>query len=561
MAGMMFRTGAQASLIALAVAAGTPLTATAGDRAVLVGAGIYPHLEDADLPGPPQDVSRMRAMLIEDMGFAPDEITTLVNEEATRDNVLAAIRRELIGETQAGDRVVFYFSGHGDRHNFGGRGEEDGLDEFLLLTDLGRKDALGVLVDDEINALFSPISDRNVMIVVDACHSGTISRSASAALERGRTPVLPPSIFEGLTGLDAVVRSSEGAENTLVPGQNHMSVWSAVAQDEVAIGVSTPSGEARGIFTTIFMAGLDDLAADFNRNGTVSNAELLRFVRRESARYCANSEFCQQHGGRLTPEFSGPIGQTAALGSARIVQPEPTPEPAPAPVVEPPKADPGPTAEPAQPEPEPTPTADPTPTPGPGLTPWTPPAPTGTALPFEETDPPAELNGPGVLTDLFVPQNAAGLRVSIRPGTNLRLEDEVMFEVDAGRGGQLILLDYNPEGELFQIFPSRLSTRGAGRLRPGTNVVIPEALSASGRPIRIRVTEPVGRGHLIAILIEDELRSITDLLPRDVNLDPIPDASGHLYRLAEELNRMQSTAAGPRESRWSSVVLPYTITQ
>ncbi|MEM1267047.1 MAG: hypothetical protein AAGI50_13630, partial [Pseudomonadota bacterium] len=93
MAGMMFRTGAQASLIALAVAAGTPLTATAGDRAVLVGAGIYPHLEDADLPGPPQDVSRMRAMLIEDMGFAPDEITTLVNEEATRDNVLAAIRR------------------------------------------------------------------------------------------------------------------------------------------------------------------------------------------------------------------------------------------------------------------------------------------------------------------------------------------------------------------------------------------------------------------------------------------------------------------------------------
>ena len=145
--------------------------AMAADRALVVGVGDYAHV--SGLPGIGLDVDMMREVA-ERLGFR--EIRTLLDQEATYGRFKRLFEQWLIDGTRSGDRVLFYFSGHGGCAADQDNDEADGKDEALVLHDTrlfrdGRME--NALLDDEFNTLLQRLSGRHVLVLIDACHSGT----------------------------------------------------------------------------------------------------------------------------------------------------------------------------------------------------------------------------------------------------------------------------------------------------------------------------------------------------------------------------------------------------
>lgn len=169
-------------------------TVQAANRALLVGVGAYQHVNP--LPGIDIDIDIMRqwAPLL---GFT--EIEVLQDQQATYANVHAALQR-LVGNLGDGDHALFYFSGHGAQFkDIDGDEKDDTKDEALILYDTtweGDK-ARNVLLDDEIGALIGSMKSGQLLMLVDACHSGTVDKSIS---NRGLVPLAASEYAPATTG-------------------------------------------------------------------------------------------------------------------------------------------------------------------------------------------------------------------------------------------------------------------------------------------------------------------------------------------------------------------------
>ena len=123
----------------------------AGRRALLIGIDAYQSV--SPLNGPVNDANDMAAFLVERAGFQQSDLRILLDAEATRDNILAAIEAWLIEGTQPGDDVLLYFSGHGFQQPDLDGDEADNLDETLVPVDVrvdeGRM-VRGMITDDDI---------------------------------------------------------------------------------------------------------------------------------------------------------------------------------------------------------------------------------------------------------------------------------------------------------------------------------------------------------------------------------------------------------------------------
>lgn len=168
-------------------------------RALLIGIDDYPHIRTLD--GCVNDARLMRSVLVETFGFPDSQITLLANEQATRAGILEAFDA-LIAATGANDIVVVHYAGHGSQMTDREGDEPSGFDSTLMPWDTARDPGENRdITDDEIHLKLVALGARTpfTTIVVDACHSGTITRDAFGAKSRGveadRRPVtaLPPS--------------------------------------------------------------------------------------------------------------------------------------------------------------------------------------------------------------------------------------------------------------------------------------------------------------------------------------------------------------------------------
>ncbi|CAD5968047.1 Metacaspase-7 [Planktothrix tepida] len=83
--------------------------------ALLVGINQYPsgNRIEEPLQGCLTDVELQRNLLMYKFGFQPDDILTLTNQAATRNQIESAFISHLIEQAQMGDVVLFHFSGYG----------------------------------------------------------------------------------------------------------------------------------------------------------------------------------------------------------------------------------------------------------------------------------------------------------------------------------------------------------------------------------------------------------------------------------------------------------------
>jgi hypothetical protein len=193
-------------------------------HALLIGINDYKGGGFGRLEGTHNDVSLVRDLLTQKrFGFAPENITVLLDAQATHSGILGAIGA--LAEKAGPDDIVYiHYSGHGSTatDENGDEEGERGVDSTLVTYGSrsrapvsgdsgseGRGGQEGLndydILDDELEiALFElTAKTQNVVFVADACHSGTVTRGGDAIATRGVPADARPNPASGVKPLDA----------------------------------------------------------------------------------------------------------------------------------------------------------------------------------------------------------------------------------------------------------------------------------------------------------------------------------------------------------------------
>lgn len=142
-------------------------------RALLIGINRY-QVAGADLRGCVNDVTDLRAALVECHGFSQQDITVLTDGAATKKAMQDGIET-LVRESKKGDVALLHYSGHGSNVPDDNGDESDGRDEILCPTDLDWDDPFR---DDWLRTTFDGLrAGVSFTAIMDCCHSGTNTRA------------------------------------------------------------------------------------------------------------------------------------------------------------------------------------------------------------------------------------------------------------------------------------------------------------------------------------------------------------------------------------------------
>jgi hypothetical protein len=190
-------------------------------------------------------------------GALPDgQVKVLIDEDATRLNILNAMRQTLL-RADENDVIVFYFSGHGLEGSFLPI-DYDGFNNKVLHS--------------EVRAIMEESQAKHKICFADACHSGSLL--AFKGQKQGLQNVLQNyySAFNESSGGLALFMSSKSEEFSL--------------EDQ---------GLRSGVFSHFLIKGLKG-EADADRNKIVTVKELADYVTKNVMRYTAGAQ---------TPMLSG----------------------------------------------------------------------------------------------------------------------------------------------------------------------------------------------------------------------------------------------------------------
>ena len=220
--------------------------------AIVVGVGRYtsmPSLKFTD-----DDAFRFYSFLRSPEGGAVPEtqIEILVDESATRENILKAMRNKFL-KADANDVVILYFSGHG-------------LEGCFLPVDYDGYN--NKLRHDEVKQVFTQSKAKHKLCIADACHSGSLQYGEGLAAKGPASVSLKRfyQAFEDTDGGVALLMSSQSEELSL---EDH--------------------GLRQGVFTYYVLQGLKG-KADNNGDKLVTITELYKFVNKGVREYTAGMQ-------------------------------------------------------------------------------------------------------------------------------------------------------------------------------------------------------------------------------------------------------------------------------
>lgn len=146
-------------------------------RALIIGINKYPKILGRNLHGAVLDAHGYRTLLEQRFGFASSKISMLLEEQATRDAILATIDGMVAWGT-AGCHVVIIYCGHGRQIIDLDSDEDDALDETLVPYDSGTGVNNRDIRDDELWHRIVALNERGVTVttIFDSCHSGSATR-------------------------------------------------------------------------------------------------------------------------------------------------------------------------------------------------------------------------------------------------------------------------------------------------------------------------------------------------------------------------------------------------
>lgn len=283
-----------AGLLGLGAASAGTAEADGVRRALLIGVNQYQGVPD--LRGALNDVELLRSLLVTRYGFREEHVRVVIDTEATRAGILAALEK-LAGQAGPEDLVYVHYSGHGSQVMDQNGDEADEADETLVPHD-GRTPGVPDVVDDEIAAILDRMTVGMAVIVLDSCHSGTATRGETGF----RTRWVPP---DERTDLYA---AGEATTRAVVPvlESRHVLLSAAAAHQRALDG--PVDGRSHGLFSFALGRSLASAAPGANPR------EILAGIETELGRIKAQLGLADMP----EPQLEGPAERLA-----RALLPEP----------------------------------------------------------------------------------------------------------------------------------------------------------------------------------------------------------------------------------------------
>lgn len=267
-----------------------PGAAWATDTAVLIGVGKFINLEGNDLPGIGLDVDMMKGVA-DRLGY--NAVVELRDQQGTRHAILSQLERVLVTDASPTDRVLIFFSGHGTRVDADdGAGHIEthsaivAADANMTTNPDGSASLHGVVIGKEFAELFRRARVKSVILVVDACHSGSIDKNVTLGYPvLGSTKAVRkylvwpgmPTAHATAIGTDISKSVGIGMRKSMAEGAQYISL-AAAGDDESAL--ATPAG-------SMFTVGITQAIAEQSAQGHISPRETLKlasdYVEREAA--------------------------------------------------------------------------------------------------------------------------------------------------------------------------------------------------------------------------------------------------------------------------------------
>lgn len=178
-------------------------------------------------------------------GFAPDNVVTLLNSEATRDRIMAVLADRLgnLDEVKHDDRVLVFFAGHGAT-----RALASGRDMGYIVPVDADPDRPSQLISmASLQEIADAVPAKHVLFVMDSCYSGL--------------------------GLTRGARRSGKNYLAEVARRNARQMFTAGGADE-EVADSGPNGHS--IFTWTLLQALNG-EADLNQDRLITASELASY--------------------------------------------------------------------------------------------------------------------------------------------------------------------------------------------------------------------------------------------------------------------------------------------
>lgn len=287
-------------LLAAACLLLSPGEALAARHALLVGIARYEDPNLRTLTGPVHDVAALRDVLQRRWGFAPGDVRSLLDAEASKARILAELDA-LARRVTAGDELLIYFSGHGSSALDAG-GASDGApvphgSGALLAQDyssdparLAKGDGLIIGRHDLVPRLLAlEAAGARLWVLMDTCYSGQAVREMAGATRAAELPkraiaLARPDAAQQLADL----RDRMGQRSPPPPYPYRATAFLAAADEgEAARDVGpahlaefpTLDRKPHGAFTDALLRVLEgQLPADLNADGRMDLNEVHRAV-------------------------------------------------------------------------------------------------------------------------------------------------------------------------------------------------------------------------------------------------------------------------------------------
>lgn len=172
--------------------------------AVVIGVDTFKDSKIPKLRYPAKDAQDFAKFLVEKANFAPDHVLLLLNENATRNNIVSSIAGTWLPmRVLPDDLVVIYASTHGSPSEL-----DKGGENFLVAYDTEQTDLFtsGVLLQDLAPTIYRRTHCDRVVLLLDACNSGAAEVGGKGLY---RTTNFDPT---ALAGKGQIVISSSGAD-------------------------------------------------------------------------------------------------------------------------------------------------------------------------------------------------------------------------------------------------------------------------------------------------------------------------------------------------------------
>ncbi|HEY9680271.1 MAG TPA: caspase family protein [Oculatellaceae cyanobacterium] len=138
--------------------------------ALIIGVGKFSHSDIPTLRYPAKDAKDFANCLVNNCHFQRDHIRLLLDEKATRDEIMAELGDTFLPRVvHEDDLVVIYYSSHGSPANRDVKGSN-----FLVAYDTNKNSlySSGIEMDTLTRVLRERVGSTRTLIITDACHSG-----------------------------------------------------------------------------------------------------------------------------------------------------------------------------------------------------------------------------------------------------------------------------------------------------------------------------------------------------------------------------------------------------